>query len=66
MTGIWTNRGDGWELDVPQTSKVAPDSVESVRQALAQTRFDQGVSVNSNTPEVLEVLTAAYEVAAGA
>ena len=45
--------------------RLAPDSIESVEQAIAPTKIGQGNTLNHITPEVLTALKAAYEEAAG-
>ena len=45
--------------------RLAPGSVASVERAIAPTKFGQGNTVHSITPEVLETLKAAYEEATG-
>ncbi len=45
--------------------RLAPDSIESVEQAIAPTKIGQGNTLNHITPEVLAALKAAYEEAAG-
>ncbi len=44
--------------------RLAPDSIESVEQAIAPTKIGQGNTLNSITTEVLKTLKAAYEEAA--